>query len=180
MNATSSISQYQQIAVRTVTPERMIVMLYEGFYRFVGQARKAHAEGDVKTRCIATGKAKTIVNELEHALDHEAGADVSRDLASLYRFCSHELTEFAIDHDHKHLDHVERVMKPLLEAWRAIPVQTESSPRSPDLDALEDSSIANVGTQPASASPTGTAQASPGGAVPESAETHKANFCAAV
>lgn len=177
MQYSRNIRQYQAVAVHSVTPERMIVMLYEGVYRFLDRARQALAEGDIAERALQVGKAQAILNELDNALDHGAGATFTRDLSALYRYCHRELTELTIDRDPVHIDHVERTLRPLLEAWRRVPVLADrpAERRGPSLDALPAEDIGNLGTVRAAVRNDGQEDAAP-----DSAGERKTGLCVAV
>ena len=47
MNPTLAPQAYRDSAVLTATPERLVVMLYDGIRRFLTQASHAMREGDV-------------------------------------------------------------------------------------------------------------------------------------
>jgi len=177
MNGKQGIHQYQQIAVKTVTPERMIVMLYEGVFRFLERARRAMADKNIEARTVNLNKAQAIIQELNHALDHDVGARFTRDLEALYRYADHELTETVITNDPRHVDNVVRVLEPLHRAWAAIPMGVCRTGENalPVLDSVETDNISLTGTKPAPLRSGGL-----GGAGPESSEIRKTSLCVAV
>lgn len=177
MDHARNIRQYQSVAVQSVTPERMIVMLYEGIYRFLDRARQAVTEGDIAERALQVGKAQAILNELDAALDHDAGAGFTRDLSALYRYCHRELTELSIDRDPVHIEHVERTLRPLLDAWRRVPLLADrhEERRGPAMDALPAEDIGNLGTEPAA-----PRRDVAGEAPSETADERRSNLCVAV
>ncbi|HRX50900.1 MAG TPA: flagellar export chaperone FliS [Candidatus Krumholzibacteria bacterium] len=171
-----NIRQYQTVAVQSVTPERMIVMLYEGMDRFLDRTLQALLDGDIAERALNVGKVQAILNELEAALDHEAGASFTRDLSALYRFCHRELTELSIDRDPVHIDHVKRTLRPLLAAWREVPLLANRPEhrRGPAMDSVPAEDIGNVGMDRASSRP------APEAAPSETADERRTNLCVAV
>jgi len=177
MQGTQGVSQYQQIAVQTVTPERMIVMLYEGAFRFLEHAKRAMVKNDVETRAINIDKVHAILDELINALDHDAGATFTRELESLYLFVGRELNQAIISNETIHIDNAIRTLEPLHQAWSEIAVGASRNvtPQSPMLDAAETHNIDSNGTKPATRSTSGT-----GGSGPESPAPRKTSLCVAV
>lgn len=127
------IRQYQQTTICTESPERLIVMLYEGALRFLESARTAARDGDLPAMGRHVGRAQMIVVELQCSLDREVGGNVAANLDSLYGFILRELTALRLDADVQHIADIRRVLLPLLAAWRAIPPGTaEASRRRPE------------------------------------------------
>jgi flagellar protein FliS len=122
MQQTYGIHQYRQVAMQTVAPGRMIVMLYEGAIRFLEQGRAAMLDDDIQTRSIFLNKAQAIISELRFSLDHGAGASFTKDLESLYDFVIGEINMASFDQDPVHITNAMRTLEPLLEAWRQIPI----------------------------------------------------------
>lgn len=130
MNETASIRRYQETAVTSVGPERLIVMLYEGLVGYLEQARAAIGAGDRVARTQSISRAQSIVLELKSALDHEVGGTIARNLEALYDFVFHESVAAQLENKAVHLDHCLRVLAPLLDAWRQVPLGTAEQARS--------------------------------------------------
>jgi flagellar secretion chaperone FliS len=71
----------------------LVVMLYDGAIRFVGEARDAIVRNDVHARIEATRRALDIVTELQNTLDVEQGGDIARELDRLYTYMAAKLLE---------------------------------------------------------------------------------------
>lgn len=123
------IRQYQQTTICSQSPERLIVMLYEGALRFLESARTAAGEGDLPAMGRHVGRAQMIVLELQCSLDREVGGKLAADLDSLYGFVLRELTALRLDADARHIADIRRVLLPLLSAWRTIPPGTAEAMR---------------------------------------------------
>jgi len=121
MYGNSGIRQYQQVSVETLTPERMIVMLYEGMFRFLESARRAIADGDIAGRTSGVQKAQAIISELKRSLNHDCGATFTNDLEALYNFAFNETVELLIDNDPVHIDNIHKALGPLHASWKALP-----------------------------------------------------------
>jgi len=123
------IRQYQQTTITSQSPERLIVLLYEGALRFLESARAAADAGDLPAMGRHVGRAQQIVLELQCSLDHEVGGRVAANLDALYGFVLRELSALRIDADVRHIADVRRVLLPLLSAWRAVPPGTAEKAR---------------------------------------------------
>jgi flagellar secretion chaperone FliS len=69
----------------------LVVMLYDGAIRFVGEARAAIARKDVRARTEATRRALDIVSELQMTLNVKEGGDIARELDRLYSYMTEKL-----------------------------------------------------------------------------------------
>lgn len=118
------IRKYQETMVRTMGPERMIVMLYEGIVRHLKSARADMSREDLQGKVAHLKKAQAIVTELNHSLDHEIGGEIAANLSGIYTYVFNELINAQIDDDVKHIDDALRVLAPLLLAWQSIPPGT--------------------------------------------------------
>ncbi len=78
--------------------------------------------GDRVAMSQRTNHSQRIISELRNALDHSIGGDISRNLESLYDFMFHEHLEMMVDQETRHVDNCIRVITPLLDAWRNVPV----------------------------------------------------------
>lgn len=117
MTTTASMPRaYQQSAVLTAPPERLVSMLYEGTCRFLLQASRALADGDVPTANNRLQRAEAIIDELLATLDPTAG-EVSANLRDLYLFCRRHLTEARIERAPRKIDEVAALMTDLRDAW---------------------------------------------------------------
>jgi flagellar secretion chaperone FliS len=71
----------------------LVVMLYDGAIRFMGEARNAIARNDVRARTEATRRTLDIVAELQNSLNVEEGGDIARELDRLYVYISTKLLD---------------------------------------------------------------------------------------
>ena len=78
------IKQYQASNVNTATPEKLMIMMFDGALQFLQKAKAAIAEGNLKERSINIDGARKIIRELMRTIDLENGNDVSKQLFKLY------------------------------------------------------------------------------------------------
>jgi flagellar protein FliS len=114
---------YRQNAILTASPEKLVVLLYEGAIRHMEKCRQGLTD-PATCRDAATGeslgKAYSIVGELRTALDHEAGGEIAQDLDRLYDFTLEQLHQANVTRKPEPVEHGLRVMRTLKEGWDGI------------------------------------------------------------
>ncbi len=124
MYTRTGVEAYRTTDVHTMSREKMIVMLYEKIVSDLREAITAANEGNRLGMTKKLNHSQRIISELRNALDHSIGGDISRNLEALYDFMFHRHLQMLVDLDPKHAQDCLRVIDPLLESWRAIPVGT--------------------------------------------------------
>ena len=148
----TGIRCYQETAVKTIGPEKLIVLLYEGLIRYLNQARAALVTRDMAGKARQINNAQAVVLELRNALDHEAGGAIAGNLAALYNYIFTENMNALIDNDPRHIDNNLRVLQPLLDAWSRIPDGTAERARR-DWATASPPAPPQSGPNPATAAP---------------------------
>ncbi len=116
---------YRQIGVETgvssASPHHLVLMLYDGFLESIGRARVAMTSGIVELKCAQISRAVRILEEgLIAGLDMESGGEIARNLRSLYHYAVVQLTRGNLRNDPALLLEVDRLIRPLRDAWAAI------------------------------------------------------------
>lgn len=114
---TPVINPYQQTQITTASPEQLLIMLYDGALRFLGQARQSLEAGQQLPKREAVSKAMSIISYLADTLDHQAGWDHSEELDGLYGFMLRELTKVNLANDPAALTVVEDLLTGLRDTW---------------------------------------------------------------
>ena len=78
------IKQYQTSNITTATPEKLMIMLFDGAIQFLQKAKKAIEEKNYQERATNIESARKIIRELMRTIDLENGNDVSKSLFVLY------------------------------------------------------------------------------------------------
>ena len=120
--APASPAKYQQQAIMTAPPERLVVMLYDGAIRFFFQAAAAMREDARMTALERLDRGEAIVDHLQATLDMSAGEIASR-LDGIYVFCKRLLLEARMERDADKIDHVRSYLSELRESWAQITAQ---------------------------------------------------------
>jgi flagellar protein FliS len=120
-----ALSSYSALEVETgiesASPQRLIIMLYDGALKSVFAAKAAMARGDVATKGEALSKSISIVDEgLRAALNLEGGGDIAQNLMALYEYISMRLLQANLKNDVKSLDEAARLLSELKNAWEML------------------------------------------------------------
>ena len=119
---------YRRIEAESRSPMELVVMLYDGAIRFVGEARAAHAKKDIGARGDAISRAMTIVSELQNTLNVEDGGTIAQELDRLYTYINARLLDVTAKKDATGLDDAEKVLGTLREGWAQIASTSGSAP----------------------------------------------------
>ncbi|WP_213951865.1 flagellar export chaperone FliS [Tepidanaerobacter syntrophicus] len=107
--------QYRYNSIVSASPERLMIMLFEGAIKFVRLAKKAVEEKDIESANYNIARAEDIIAELEASLD--MSYEVSEDLVRIYDFLYRQLIEANIKKDVNILDTVESMLADLKDTW---------------------------------------------------------------
>jgi flagellar protein FliS len=119
-NPYAKVSQaYAHDSVLTASPEKLVVMLYDGLARFLARAAAAIRAEDIGAAGTALQRAGAILDELLATLDPAAGEMAER-LSDIYLFCKRELLAAQIKRDPKRVERVAKLLGELRESWAAI------------------------------------------------------------
>lgn len=114
------VETYRRVTADTRSPVELVVMLYDGAIRFVGEAREAADRNDIVHRTRAVSRALAIVTELQNTLRLDDGGDVARELDRLYTYMTERLLDSNVKRDRKALDEVHRLLTTVREGWAQV------------------------------------------------------------
>jgi flagellar protein FliS len=115
MSYATQIASYREMEILSASPERLVVLLFDGLVIHLHRVKLAIGNNDVALRTVSLGKARGIVSELLGTLDFEKGGKIAKDLGNLYGFLLGEMTEVGL---HRDARKVERLME-ISESLRA-------------------------------------------------------------
>ena len=110
--------QYTQVQTSTISPEKLMVLLYEGAVKFLGQAREELAAGRLSTGKTALSKGMAIIAELQNSLDLNAGWEGAQGLYDLYGYMTLELTEVNVHGELDRIEPVRSMLSELCQSWQ--------------------------------------------------------------
>lgn len=102
---TNPYGQYRDVQIQTASPARLLVMLYDGAIRFLGDAKRGIAANDPKATYEGLRRTQDILDHLTSTLDMSAG-EIAENLSSLYEFMGRRLVEANLHRDAKAIDDV--------------------------------------------------------------------------
>jgi flagellar protein FliS len=116
---------YAQIGLETgvaaASPHRLILMLYDGALKAIGEAMTHAATGNVAARGAALSRALAIIDEgLKASVDVNAGGTIARHLVELYDYMTRRLLLASIRSDAPMMGEVADLLRELREAWAGI------------------------------------------------------------
>jgi flagellar protein FliS len=111
---------YLQTHVQSRSPLELVVMLYDGLLRFLGEAGAAIENQSLHSKRESISKALAVLSELQSTLNMEQGGDVAASLDALYTYVNGRVLEASIQNDRGPLDECVRLLRTLREAWSEI------------------------------------------------------------
>jgi flagellar protein FliS len=115
----ATYDQYLETEVLSATPLQLTIMLYRAAIDSIAAARRHLHNSEIWERSQRINKASEIISELTQSLDHEAGGEISRNLAELYAYMQTRLVQANLQQAELPLAEVGSLLSTLLEAWRA-------------------------------------------------------------
>jgi flagellar protein FliS len=110
-----SANAYRQQQILTATPERLILMLYNGCLKFMGESAVAMEEKDVQKAHNSCVKAQDIVSELMSVLNMDY--PISKELYALYEYVNHQLLQANLKKDPQHIANAKVVITNIRDGW---------------------------------------------------------------
>ena len=136
----NAIKQYKNVQVKTASPGEVLLMLYDGLFRFLREAREAMAAKKIARAGDRLDRAFAIVSELAATLRPEVAPDLCNQLGGIYNFCMDHIVAANLAQDPAKLDEIIEVLTPIREGFReavqaSSPAHIPVSPPSNDTKA---------------------------------------------
>lgn len=100
------IKQYQTSNITTASPEKLMIMLFDGAIQFLQKAKVAIAENNMQERAQNIESARKIIREFMRTIDLENGNDVSKSLFKLYNRMAMDLIKANVTRNAEKIDKV--------------------------------------------------------------------------
>jgi flagellar protein FliS len=111
---------YLETRILSADPVELISLFYEYAILSVQEARDHLARRNIAERSKAIVRAIRIVGELEGALDHSVGGEISANLARLYKYIRAQLMIANAKQQDQPLADVESLLQTLAEGWKGV------------------------------------------------------------
>ena len=110
---------YQEIAIQTASPTKLVVMLYEGTIRFLRQSINAIQAKDFDRKRQSIDRGVAVIQHLQSTLDKRGGA-VSAELDRLYGYITGRILEGSVKLEIAPLEEAIKLLTTLLSGWEQI------------------------------------------------------------
>jgi flagellar secretion chaperone FliS len=111
---------YQEIAVQTSSPGKLVVMLYEGAVRFLNQSISAINAKDLALKRQSVDRAVAVIQHLQSTLDMSQGKQVAEDLDRLYTYITSRVLEGSGKLEVAPLEEAIKLLTVLLSGWEEV------------------------------------------------------------
>ncbi len=111
-------SRYRAVSIQTASPGTILVMLFDGIFRFLEEARVAIEADDRGRAGERIGRSHAILSELAATLDRKHAPELCENLEGIYIFCMGRLVEANLHRDKDRIDDVMRILAPVREAFK--------------------------------------------------------------
>lgn len=111
------LKQYQQTQVQTASPEKLLIMLYDGAIQFLNKANLAIQNNNIQESHNNIIGAQKIIAEFMNTLDVNKGGDVAKNLYNLYEYMHYRLVQANIKKDSTIINEVLGYLKDLKQTW---------------------------------------------------------------
>lgn len=108
---------YFRKQIETASPERIVLMLFDGLNRNLEQSLEAIRKQQIESAHRRLIQAQNILSELAGSLNMEKGGDVARNLLSLYSYMIDQLVAANLQKSSEPVERVIRLLLPIREAW---------------------------------------------------------------
>lgn len=122
MNPTNLLKKYKDMEIQTSSPEKLILLLYNGAIKFLNQAKIKMREENIEESSRLLLKAEKIVRELMCSLDLKRGKFVVS-WYSLYGYIYGRLVEANLEKKVEIVDEAIGLLTPLRDSWAKIITQ---------------------------------------------------------
>lgn len=117
MNQNPYLKQYQKTEIETATPEKLLILLYDGAIQFLNKAKIALNQKDVAQLHNNLLGCENILLELMRTLNRDANKDLAQNLYDLYEFLYNTLIEANVKQDEAKINFVLEQLSGLRATW---------------------------------------------------------------
>jgi flagellar protein FliS len=131
-----AVTAYSSLDVETgvagASPQKLVLMLYDGALKAIFDAKVAMARSEIPLKGSAISKAIAIIDEgLRPALDMNAGGEIAANLMALYDYIGSRLLYANLKNDPHSLDESARLLSELRAAWETLDQRSRATPHVP-------------------------------------------------
>ena len=120
MNLYGRPNPYQEVAIQTSSPAKLVVMLYEGAIRFLNQSITAIQSRDLNLKRQSIDRAVAVIQHLQSTLDTDKGKEVAADLDRLYTYITSRILDGSGKLEVAPLEEAIKLLTVLLSGWEEV------------------------------------------------------------
>lgn len=103
------------------SPHRLIKLLFDGAFAYIGKARQHMQTGNVQGKAEAITRAVDLISRgLRASLNLNEGGELAQSLDDLYEYIGLQLVKAHLQNDPTLLDEAEKILWQLADAWEKI------------------------------------------------------------
>jgi flagellar protein FliS len=130
-----AINQYSRVrtqgGVESANPHQLTSMLFDGALNRIASAQGYMQRGEIAAKGECISRSIEILSGLRVSLDRDKGGELAERLDSLYEYMAHRLLHANAHNDARALDEVAGLLRPIKQAWDAIPADLHDPRRQP-------------------------------------------------
>ncbi len=114
----TGLERYKSVQVKTSSPGEVLMMLFDGMFKFIDEAIDALKRDDRARAGERIGRAHAILTELSASLNRAAAPELCENLEAVYFFSMSKLLEANLHRDVSRLEDVKRILEPVRDGFR--------------------------------------------------------------
>ncbi|MDI6813078.1 MAG: flagellar export chaperone FliS [Desulfitobacteriaceae bacterium] len=119
MPASNPYGMYHQTSIITASPEKLLLLLFDGAIKRVRQAAVALGDQDWEKAHVLLLRIQDIFSELENTLNPEAG-ELASNLGALYAFYRQEVVKANLEKNSQYLEPVLEFLRDYRQMWEEV------------------------------------------------------------
>jgi len=116
----NAYANYRQSSIGTATPEKLLLMLFDGGIKFLNLGKQAIEQKDYSSTNKNLVKVQDILFELMVSLDMDKGGEIAANLYKLYDFYRNEVIKANIAKDAELLPPVLEFLRLYRDMWAEV------------------------------------------------------------
>lgn len=113
-----AINRYKSVQVKTSSPGDLLMLLFDGCFRFLNESVVAMERGDRAKAGERLDRAHAILGELTSTLRHEVWPELCENLEGVYLFSMGHLVKANLEQDANMVRDVVTILEPVRDGFR--------------------------------------------------------------
>lgn len=142
MRSNNPYQQYKEVQATTASPDRLLIMLYEGAIRFCTQAKMAMENDDVQKAHENLTRAQDIVLEFMATLDLKAG-ELTGNIMRIYEYINYCLIQANVTKDPQFVEEALAFLRDFRDTWEEAAERAKKMARGEAVEPVDGEEMAN-------------------------------------